>query len=103
MELGLGQSYLERLMSLDAYDLKSYYAKRYMENTPADFSLVLIYVHYFSSVVKLTKNFRSHRSHPLLPNERFYNGDLEQCADPSTINCFLNSFFSSIKAVSRCL
>jgi len=40
MELGLGQSYLERLMCLDVYDLKSHYAKRYMKNISADFSLL---------------------------------------------------------------
>ena len=49
--------------------------------------------HWFHSVVKLTKNFRSHQAILTFPNERFYNGDLEQCADPSIINCFLNTSF----------
>jgi helicase MOV-10 len=48
---------------------------------------------YFSSVVKLTKNFRSHEAILSFPNKRFYDGDLEQCADPSLINCFLNASF----------
>ena len=44
-----------------------------------------------SSVIKLTKNFRSHQAILSFPNERFYDGELERCADPSTINSFLNT------------
>jgi len=92
MELGLGQSYLERLMGLDAYDLKSHYAKRYIKMSTRLFFWSL-FAFYFSSIVKLTKNFRSHGDILSFPNERFYNGDLEQCADPTTINYFLNASF----------
>ena len=31
IELGLGQSYLERLMCLDVYDLESHYLQRYLK------------------------------------------------------------------------
>jgi helicase MOV-10 len=42
-------------------------------------------------MVKLVKNFRSHEAILKFPNERFYNGDLQQCGDPRTINFFLES------------
>ncbi|KAJ2932223.1 hypothetical protein H1R20_g4878, partial [Candolleomyces eurysporus] len=44
-------------------------------------------------VVKLTQNFRSHAPILKFPNERFYAGDLEQCAKPSVINAYLSSPF----------
>ena len=48
IELGLGQSYLERLMSLDAYDLKSHNAKRCMKKYLAVYSILMF--HAFSLV-----------------------------------------------------
>ena len=44
-------------------------------------------------MVKLTKNFRSHASILKFPNERFYSGDLEECAPATTINAYLSSPF----------
>ncbi|KAJ7931319.1 RNA helicase [Mycena leptocephala] len=60
-ELGLETSYIERLMKREIYDEKKGYgaSKR-------------------SSVVKLTKNFRSHNAILKFPNERFYGGELQQ-------------------------
>ncbi|PPQ74162.1 hypothetical protein CVT26_006766 [Gymnopilus dilepis] len=69
-ELGLEQSYLERLMEREAYNLGICRGK---------------------SVVKLTKNFRSHGSILRFPNERFYDSELEQSAAPALINAYLNS------------
>ncbi|KAJ7669407.1 P-loop containing nucleoside triphosphate hydrolase protein [Mycena polygramma] len=69
-ELGLETSYIERLMKREIYDEKKGYG---------------------ASVVKLTKNFRSHNVILKFPNARFYKGELQQCGDPSVINAYLNS------------
>ncbi|KIY47323.1 RNA helicase [Fistulina hepatica ATCC 64428] len=66
-QLGLEQSMIERLMKLDAYELPTRQGR---------------------SVVKLTKNFRSHISILKYPNERFYNNELTQCADPKIIKTY---------------
>ena len=42
-------------------------------------------------MVKLVKNFRSHKDILHFPNEKFYRGDLESCGDPTVINRFLKS------------
>jgi helicase MOV-10 len=42
-------------------------------------------------VVKLVKNFRSHNAILKFPNEQFYKGELEQCADPKVINSYIGS------------
>ena len=42
-------------------------------------------------MVKLVKNFRSHKAILQFPNEKFYCGDLVPCSDPAIINRFLNS------------
>ncbi|TFK28524.1 RNA helicase [Coprinopsis marcescibilis] len=70
--LGLETSYLERLMSYDMYDVG---------------------LGSSGTVVKLTKNFRSHEAILKFPNERFYSGDLEPCANRLLINSYLNSPF----------
>ena len=41
--------------------------------------------------MKLTKNYRSHPAILKFPNEQFYSGDLEPCADPNVVNAYLNS------------
>ncbi|RDX46171.1 P-loop containing nucleoside triphosphate hydrolase protein [Lentinus brumalis] len=69
--LGLGKSYLERLMDLPLYQSAETGRGR--------------------SYVKLVKNFRSHPAILNYPNERFYNGELEVCGSASTINAFLGS------------
>jgi helicase MOV-10 len=43
--------------------------------------------------VKLVKNFRSHNAILQFPNERFYNGDLQPCANPAVINAYLKSSY----------
>ncbi|KAJ8087594.1 hypothetical protein PM082_006427 [Marasmius tenuissimus] len=68
--LGLGASYIERLMGREVYDEVEGYG---------------------ISVVKLTKNYRSHSAILRFPNEQFYRGDLEPCADPGITDLFLNS------------
>ncbi|KAK7047873.1 hypothetical protein VNI00_006201 [Paramarasmius palmivorus] len=68
--LGLELSFLERLMKTSVYDEREGYGK---------------------SVVKLTRNYRSHNAILKFPNEQFYGGDLEPCADPKVANLFLNS------------
>jgi len=40
--------------------------------------------------VKLVKNFRSHGAILKFPNERFYDGDVEQCGEKKIINAFLD-------------
>ncbi|TDL24445.1 P-loop containing nucleoside triphosphate hydrolase protein [Rickenella mellea] len=60
-ELGLAKSYLDRLMENPIYDQDRGYAK---------------------TIVKLTKNWRSHPSILKFPNDEFYKGELEACGDP---------------------
>ncbi|KAG7097710.1 hypothetical protein E1B28_005034 [Marasmius oreades] len=69
-KLGLELSFIERLMKREIYDEVQGYGK---------------------SVVKLTKNYRSHNAILKFPNERFYGGDLEPCADPKIANLYTNS------------
>ncbi|KAJ7222059.1 P-loop containing nucleoside triphosphate hydrolase protein [Mycena haematopus] len=68
-ELGFETSYIERLMQREIYNEQTGYG---------------------TSVVKLIKNFRSHRAILKFPNERFYRGELQQCGDPNVINAYLN-------------
>ncbi|KAL0572130.1 hypothetical protein V5O48_009828 [Marasmius crinis-equi] len=68
--LGLEVSFIERLMKREIYDEVEGYGK---------------------SVVKLTKNYRSHQAILKFPNERFYGGDLEPCANPQIANLYVNS------------
>ncbi|KAJ3561910.1 hypothetical protein NP233_g9904 [Leucocoprinus birnbaumii] len=70
IQLGLELSYIERLMSRQAYDISVGSGK---------------------SIVKLVKNFRSHEAILKFPNERFYGNDLEPCGDKRAINSYLNS------------
>ncbi|KAI0371390.1 P-loop containing nucleoside triphosphate hydrolase protein [Pilatotrama ljubarskyi] len=70
-ELGLGKSYLERLMERPVY---------YDASTGRG-----------RSFIKLVKNFRSHGTILAYPNEKFYDGELEVCGAPSQINSFLDS------------
>ena len=86
-ELGLEKSYLERLMQRDAYDLGICRGTRFVTSTEAISAKLMEN----SSVVKLTKNFRSHGSILQFPNERFYDNELEQCAAPALVNAYLDS------------
>ncbi|PBK87850.1 P-loop containing nucleoside triphosphate hydrolase protein [Armillaria gallica] len=69
-ELGLELSYIERLMQRDLYEEEDGHGH---------------------SVVKLTQNFRSHPAILKFPNERFYKGELQPCADPKSITAFIGS------------
>jgi helicase MOV-10 len=40
--------------------------------------------------VKLVQNFRSHKAILNFPNDRFYNGDLQECGDRKTIDAYLS-------------
>ena len=41
------------------------------------------------SIVKLTKNWRSHADILQFPNEKFYRGELEACGDPLVTHSLL--------------
>ncbi|KAL0574390.1 hypothetical protein V5O48_007565 [Marasmius crinis-equi] len=69
-ELGLGMSYLQRLMNSEGYDEVQGYG---------------------STVVKLVKNFRSHPAILQYPNEQFYRGDLVPCGSPEIINYYIGT------------
>ncbi|KAK0452100.1 P-loop containing nucleoside triphosphate hydrolase protein [Desarmillaria tabescens] len=70
-DLGLEISYIERLMQRDMYD----------EEDQDD----------SHPVVKLIQNFRSHPAILKFPDERFYKGELQPCADPKVITSFIGS------------
>ena len=42
-------------------------------------------------MVKLLKNWRSHKAILDFPNQQFYGNNLETCADPTVINSLLRS------------
>jgi len=68
-ELGLNVSYLERLMECETYQGST------------DGS---------TGIVKLLNNYRSHPAIIRYPSERFYDGELQPCGEPSAINSCLN-------------
>ncbi|KAG8779439.1 hypothetical protein FRC12_024270 [Ceratobasidium sp. 428] len=69
LQMGLGLSYLERLMNLPMYNPATMKGR---------------------TVVKLTKNWRNHNAILRYPNERFYTNELEACAPPSTTDSLLS-------------
>ncbi|KAI9061625.1 P-loop containing nucleoside triphosphate hydrolase protein [Trametes sanguinea] len=69
-ELGLGTSYLERLMDQPVYNSATGHGR---------------------SFVKLVKNFRSHNAILEYPNEQFYGGELQVCGSHDIINSLLGS------------
>ncbi|RDX46185.1 P-loop containing nucleoside triphosphate hydrolase protein [Lentinus brumalis] len=69
-EMGLGKSYLERLLELPLYSGATGRGRSY---------------------VKLVKNYRSHDAILRYPNEKFYDDELEVCGPHSQINYFLGS------------
>ncbi|THH18849.1 hypothetical protein EW146_g2196 [Bondarzewia mesenterica] len=66
----LDMSYLERIMKGDAYDIK--------ENSGI-------------TIVKLTKNYRSHGAILKFPNEQFYDGELKPCGDRTVTDSLIGS------------
>ncbi|KAL5498587.1 hypothetical protein ACEPAH_1941 [Sanghuangporus vaninii] len=76
-EFGLGVSYLERLMSTPVYDENR--AKR-------------------RSMVKLTKNYRSHQAILSFPNAQFYKNELEACARREITHCITGRWNGLVKS-----
>ncbi|THH07554.1 hypothetical protein EW145_g3302 [Phellinidium pouzarii] len=76
-ELGLKTSYLDRLMSNPIYDETDGRGAK--------------------PLVKLTKSWRSHPAILKFPNEEFYNGDLEACADPGLTHSICNKWHGLVK------
>ncbi|KAG8853759.1 hypothetical protein FRB96_008014 [Tulasnella sp. 330] len=68
--LGLGLSYLQRLMDREIYREDTWHG---------------------INVVKLVKNFRSHEAILDFPNDEFYGSQLEVCGHRPTINRFVGS------------
>lgn len=68
LELGLGVSYLDRLMQNPIYDE--------VEGKGV-------------TIVKLIKNWRSHNAILKFPNEEFYKSELEACGDPAITESLL--------------
>ncbi|KAJ3553464.1 hypothetical protein NP233_g12636 [Leucocoprinus birnbaumii] len=73
--LGLRQSYLARLMTLDIYSVES------GRTGPGGRGV---------TIVKLVKNFRSHPSILQFPNERFYKSELQSCGDFAMVRSLEN-------------
>ncbi|KAJ1310105.1 hypothetical protein OPQ81_006853 [Rhizoctonia solani] len=69
LQLGLGLSYLERLMNTEMYNPSVMRGR---------------------TVVKLSKNWRNHPSILRYPNEQFYANELEACASSSITNSLLS-------------
>ncbi|KAM5541781.1 hypothetical protein V8D89_004510 [Ganoderma adspersum] len=69
-ELGLGKSYLERLIEMPLYSGPSARGTSY---------------------IKLVKNYRSHEAILRYPNRQFYGDELEVCGAPARINRFIGS------------
>ncbi|THV07178.1 P-loop containing nucleoside triphosphate hydrolase protein [Dendrothele bispora CBS 962.96] len=73
--LGLRMSYLERIMNREIYDLGK----------------GVKYGGKGVTIVKLVKNFRTHEAILRFSNERFYNNELQYCADPALTHGLENS------------
>ncbi|KAI0747144.1 P-loop containing nucleoside triphosphate hydrolase protein [Daedaleopsis nitida] len=69
-DLGLGKSYLERLLEMPLYNSTTGRGK---------------------SFVKLVNNYRSHIAILHYPNEKFYDNELEACGPVGEINYFIGS------------
>lgn len=81
--LGLDVSYLDRLMSMDMYGTVSNRGITYVPVTLLRKMKSSDGGHSFR-YVKLIKNWRSHRAIIDFPNQQFYAGELEACADRAT-------------------
>ncbi|PFH46787.1 hypothetical protein AMATHDRAFT_7405 [Amanita thiersii Skay4041] len=89
-ELGLQVSYLERLMNRDAYDIKGYSGNTYVVLFDAASCLPDLIVAILQSVIKLLQNYRSHPAILKFPNEQFYGGELQGCAEAEKITRYLH-------------
>ncbi|EMD34730.1 hypothetical protein CERSUDRAFT_158351 [Gelatoporia subvermispora B] len=68
--LGFSKSYMERLMERPVYNVNAVRQKM---------------------IIKLLKNYRSHKAILDFPNEQFYDSDLQPCAAPSVVNTYIGS------------
>ena len=90
-ELGLGKSYMERLMDLPVYSTPAARGRSYVAPLLAsDLHLALTFPSN-TRVIKLVKNYRSHSTILRYPNEQFYGGELEACGAPAEVDAFLGS------------
>lgn len=86
-DLGLGVSYLERLMDREAYSGQVARGRAYVQKCITSLRCrVADWIHRY---VKLVRNFRSHGAILDFPNERFYAHELQVCGSPSVINSFV--------------
>ncbi len=60
-------------------------------NVSESYRFVLLFCLSAHRMVKLTKNWRSHNAILRFPNNTFYGGELQPCADPIVINSHLKS------------
>ena len=91
-KLGLGISLLERLMAYCKWSSPTYRYSTFKQHNPnrssRDFELYNSGTGLYS--IKLLNNYRSHPDILQVPNELFYQSELEPCADKLVINRFLN-------------
>lgn len=87
-KLGLGVSWLDRLMSLPLYEPRVYSGVTYALFTPLG-NFLCTSAEANSRVVKLLKNWRSHRSILKFPNAEFYRDELQAHADPVIVDSLL--------------
>lgn len=88
-DLGLGKSYLERLMERPPYNAQTGRGRSCVLDSSACTINDRDSLRY--RFVKLVKNFRSHEAILRYPNEQFYDGELQVCGKPAEINAFLRS------------
>lgn len=80
-DLGLAQSYLDRLMANDIYNEETGKGTTWVGRSQCAPELKTSFV--CTRIMKLVKNWRSHPSILKFPNEEFYKGDLVACGDPT--------------------
>ena len=90
-EKGLGTSLLERLISNPVFP----HSERVSEPLPE--GCFDGFHHCYTTM--LNKNYRSHPALLRVPNDLFYRGRLEACADPMRVNAFCN--FSELTEVAK--
>ena len=87
LALGLGKSYLDRLVAREVYDSERGHGIRLVGLTMGSLNIN----ESLRSVVKLIKNWRSHPAILKYPNEQFYKGELEPHGDQVVTYSLLRS------------
>lgn len=86
--LGLGKSFLTRIMARDVYNLETHTGITYViSHIPA----IVNFANVPFRIVKLIKNFRSHPAILHFSNANFYQGELRAHADPVITHSLLRS------------